>query len=273
MTFENSGLQLNQDGPIAELVLNRPEKANALDGALWSAIGEAFQEIDETSSTRVVILRGAGKHFCAGIDLSLLGKTQQEAMQESCEARKRERLRRHILELQDSFTAIERCRKPVLAAIHGACIGAGVDLVTACDLRYSTAAAVFQVKEVDLAITADVGTLQRLPHLVTHGVALELSLTARKVFGSEAQALGLVNRCFEAQESLLEETRKLAQSLADKSPLAVQGTKEILLHARDHSVSEGLRYVAAWNAALLLSDDLTVAAVAMMQKRLAQFRD
>ncbi len=273
MTFENSGLQLNQDGPIAELVLNRPEKANALDGALWSAIGEAFQEIDETFSTRVVILRGAGKHFCAGIDLSLLGKTQQEAMQESCEARKRERLRRHILELQDSFTAIERCRKPVLAAIHGACIGAGVDLVTACDLRYSTAAAVFQVKEVDLAITADVGTLQRLPHLVTHGVALELSLTARKVFGSEAQALGLVNRCFEAQGSLLEETRKLAQSLADKSPLALQGTKEILLHARDHSVSEGLRYVAAWNAALLLSDDLTIAAEAMMQKRPAQFRD
>lgn len=273
MTLEEAGLQLNHDGPIAELILNRPEKANALDGELWSSIGNAFRELDETASARVVILRGAGKHFCAGIDLSFLGKTQQGTVPETCEARKREQLRRHILELQDWFTAIERCRKPVLAAIHGACVGAGVDLVTACDLRYSTADAFFQVKEVDLAITADVGTLQRLPHLVTHGVAQELSLTARKVPGSEAQSLGLVNRCFETSDALLEGVRQIAQGIAEKSPLAVQGTKEILLHARDHTVAEGLRYVAAWNAAALLSDDLTEATSAFLQKRPAQFRD
>lgn len=175
--------------------------------------------------------------------------------------------RRHIKRLQDSFTALERCRKPVFCAIQGACFGGGVDMAVACDVRYCTADARFCVKEVDLAITADIGTLQRLPKIVGHGVATELALTAREINGDEALRIGLVSVVEPSVEALERRVAEAATQLAKKSPLAVQGTKATMIHARDHSVPEGLEYVAMMNSARLTSQDLTEAMGAKFERR------
>jgi enoyl-CoA hydratase len=220
----------------------------------------------------VVILSGAGKNFCAGIDLAMLGGVA-EAIAHKDAARSREALRRLILDLQDCLSSIERCRKPVLAAIHGACIGGAVDLVTCCDMRYAANGAQFSVREIDVGMTADVGTLQRLPRLVPDGIVRELAYTGRNVEADEAQRIGLVNRLFDTPEALVEGVRQLAQSIAAKSPLAIRGTKEMLNYGRDHSVVDGLNYIATWNAAMLMSADLNESMSAMREKRLPKYED
>jgi enoyl-CoA hydratase len=161
----------------------------------------------------------------------------------------------------------------VLAAVHGACIGAGVDIITACDMRYCSPEARFSVKDVDMGLTADVGTLQRLPHIIGDGLARELAYTARTVDGVEASEIRLVNRCFESPQSLFDGVMEIAGSIAARSPLAVRGSKEMLLYARDHSVADSLNYVATWNAAMLLSQDLDEAINAQMRKVPPKFAD
>lgn len=257
---------------IATVTLNRPDKANAMEEAMWHEIRAAMEWADETPEVRCVILRGAGRHFTSGIDLAMLA-TLGERIRDADAARGREKLRRIILDLQDCITAVERCRKPVLAAIHGACIGGGVDLVTACDMRYCSADARFAVKEIDVGMTADVGTLQRLPRLIGEGMARELAYTGRNVDAAEAAAIGLVNRVFDSAEALEGGVRDIAATIAAKSPLAVRGSKEMITYARDHSVADGLNYVATWNAALLLSNDLAEVGRAAMEKRPPRFED
>ena len=249
-------LLIKIDASVAEIKLNRPGKANALDEELWMALGNSFNELSENEAVRVCILSGTGNHFTSGIDLGFLQTMGQEVEKYDCEGRKRDFLRQKILKLQAAFTQIEQCRKPVLAAIHGGCIGGGVDLISACDMRYSTCNAVFQIKEIDLGLTADVGTLQRLPHLIPQGIVRELAYTARKFSGKEAL-----------------EVQKIAELIAGKPPLALRGVKEMLLHARDHSVADGLDYVATWNSAMLLSADLEESVMAMMESRSPEFKD
>ena len=266
-------LKIKIDSAVAEVELNRPDKANALDEELWFALGDCFRELDENEAVRVNILSGAGSNFTAGIDLKFLQSLGQEVEHFDCEGRKREYLRRKIIKLQAAFTQIEACRKPVLAAIHGGCIGGGIDLVSACDLRYSTSDAVFQIKEIDLGLTSDVGTLQRLPKLIHQGIVRELAYTGRKFSGEEAREFGLVNSCYADQKTMICEVRKIAEQIAEKAPLAIRGVKEMLLHSRDNSVSEGLNYVATWNSAMLLSADLEESTMAMLQNRSAEYKD
>jgi enoyl-CoA hydratase len=185
----------------------------------------------------------------------------------------RESLRRIILDLQDTLTSLERCRKPVLAAVHGACVGGGIDLICCADMRYCSADAWFTVKEVDIGMTADVGTLQRLPRLIGEGMARELAYTARKVAADEAKEMRLVNRVFESPEALRAGVRAVAAEIASKAPLAVRGVKEMITYARDHSVADGLNYIATWNAAMLMSADLQEAMMSSMSKRAPEFRD
>ncbi|MFO1425506.1 MAG: crotonase/enoyl-CoA hydratase family protein [Steroidobacteraceae bacterium] len=258
---------------VVTVTLNRPDKANAMNLAMWQELRTAFRWVDETPQARVAILAGAGRAFCSGIDLALLGGLAPQLQQAGCEGRAGESLRRLILDLQDCLTSIERCRKPVLAAIHGACIGGGVDLVACCDMRYASSEARFAIKEIDMGMTADVGTLQRLPKLVPSGIVRELAYTGRVVEPAEARAIGLVERVWETPAELAAGVRALAASIAAKSPLAVRGTKAMLLHARDHSVAEGLEHVASWNAAMLLSADLGEAMAAAAQRRTPVFRD
>ena len=265
-------LNVTLDGHVATIELSRPGKANALDHAMWQELRDAMRWLDATPAARVGILRGAGAGFTSGIDLALLASLRDE-IADPCDGRAREKLRRVILDLQDTVAAIDRCRKPVIASVHGACIGGGVDIVLACDMRYCSADAVFSVKEVDVGLTADLGTLQRLPRLIGEGMARELAYTGRNVKGAEARAIGLVNRCYDTPEDLAAGVGELAASIAAKSPLAVRGCKEMITYARDHSLADGLNYVATWNAALLLSADLSEALTAGRERRAPAFRD
>jgi enoyl-CoA hydratase/carnithine racemase len=257
---------------VATIELARPEKANALDLAMWHELRTAMRWLDAAPQARVAILRGAGAQFSAGIDLALLAGLRAQ-IDDPCEGRTRENLRRVILDLQDTLTSIDRCRKPVIAAIHGACIGGAVDLALACDLRYCSADATFSVREIDVGLTADLGTLQRLPRLVGEGMARELAYTGRDVAGPEAQALGIVNRCYDDPAALAAGAGAIAAAIAAKSPLAVRGCKEMITWARDHSLADGLSYVATWNAAMLLSADLPEALGAARERRAPTFRD
>lgn len=270
--MEYKRIKLSIDNHIATVTFNRPDKANALDKLAWEEIQHVFEAIDDADEVRVVVLEGEGKHFCAGIDLSLLMSIRQETM-DNCEGRMREKLRKMVLKLQAPINAIQACRKPVLAAIHKGCIGGGVDIVSACDMRYCTEDTYFTIKEIDMGMVADLGTLQRLPKIIPDGLARELAFTGRKLKADEAYRVGLVNAVHQDKESLLEEVMKIAQVIAEKSPLSIRGTKEILNYSRDHTIEEGLNYMAVWNAAMILSDDLNEAFQGSIEQRKPVFNN
>lgn len=267
--MELTTLLLTVENHVAHVRFNRPERANALNQPAWEELQRVFEALDEDENVRVVLLSGEGRHFCSGIDLELLMSIG--GLSNSCEGRKREQLRRQILKLQAPINAIEQCSKPVIAAVHGGCIGGAVDIIAACDMRYATRDAYFTIREIDMGMVADLGTLQRLPRLIPEGMMREMAYTGRKVGGTEAEKIGLVNRAFDSMEELNEEVRKLATQIATKSPISIRGTKHILNHARDHSVADGLNYMATWNAAMLISNDLAEAFQATIQKREAKF--
>lgn len=270
MQYETLSVSLEQH--IATVRLNRPEKANAMSAAMWQEIRQAFQWVDATPEARVAVLQGEGKVFTAGIDLQMMmGLSPQ--IQNECDGRTREALRRVILDLQETLTSLERCRKPVLAAIHGGCIGGGIDLITCADMRYCSTDAYFSIREIDIGMTADVGTLQRLPKLVGEGIVRELAYTGRKFDAQEAKDIGLVNRVFDSREALYAGVHEIAATIAAKSPLSIRGTKEMITYARDHSVADSLNYIATWNAAMLMSQDLTEAMTANMAKKVPSFND
>ena len=270
--LELSTLRVTLDNHVATVRLNRADKANAMNAAMWQEIRQAFDWVDTTAAVRVAVLQAEGKLFCSGIDLAMMMQMPAQ-IADDCEGRQREKLRRVILDLQDSLTSLERCRKPVLAAIHGACIGGGVDLVVCADMRYASSDASFAIKEIDIGMVADVGTLQRLPKLVGQGITRELAYTGRKLGAAEAQSIGLVNRVFDSREALYAGVHEIAAQIAAKSPLSIRDSKEMLNYARDHSVADGLNHVATWNAAMLQSDDLMAAMMAGMSKQQPQFKD
>jgi len=271
MVPEFETLLVSIEGKVAHIQINRPDKANSMNPAFWEDIGNAFIWVDETEEVRAAVLSGIGKHFCAGLDLGLFAEAMDG--ETGCEGRKREEMRKGILRLQDRLSLIERCQKPVLAAVHGGCIGGGIDMISACDMRYSGGDVYFTIKEIDIGMTADVGTLQRLPHLIGDGIMRELAYTGRNVDGAEAQAIGLVNRHYETKEQMMDAVFTIARDIASKSPLSIRGTKEMILYTRDHSVTDGLNYIATWNAAMLVSDDLKEAMTAKMEKRPPVFKD
>ncbi len=262
--------EVNIENFIATVNFNRPEKLNAINFEGWKALEAAFNQLDDDDNVRVVILTGGeSKHFCAGIDLELLMAINQETIK--CQGRKNEKLRNTILKLQAPINAIENCSKPVIAAIDGGCIGAGIDIISACDLRFSTENAFFTIKEIDMGMVADLGTLQRLPKIIGQGIAREMAFTGRNVDGYEAEKIGLVNKVLPTKMDLIEHVSATARLIASKSPLSIRGTKHILNYSRDHSVPEGLNYMATWNAGMLISNDLMEAFAAKMQKREANF--
>jgi enoyl-CoA hydratase len=265
-------LKLSIENKIAHVVINRPEKANALNQKAWDELKLVFESVSSNPEVRVVVLSGEGKHFCSGIDLTLLMMLGQQN-KEKCETRKREAIRDMIFSLQAPINAIEKCKKPVLAAIHKGCIGGGLDVVSACDMRYCTEDAYFTIKEIDMGMVADLGTLQRLPKLIGEGQAREMAYTGRHVAGDEAKSLGIVNRVYADKDEMMTGVMELASQIASKSPVSIRGTKQVLNYTRDHSVSDSLEYIANWNAAMLLSEDLFTAFQAKLSKKQATFRD
>src|SRR5690554_4013156 len=268
---EYQSLLVEQQGAIAHVMINRPAKANSMDEAFWTEMVEVFDWVDRTDSVRVAVISGVGRNFSAGIDLQMLAQAAGSMVADI--GRNAERIRRNILKLQSAFNAVDECRKPVIAAVHGYCIGGAIDLISACDMRYCTPDAHFSIKEIDMGMAADVGTLQRLPRLIGDGMMRELAYTGRSVYGPEAARIGLVNQIFDDHAALLEGVMDIAGQIAAKSPLAIRGTKEMIRYSRDHSVADGLNYIATWNAAMLQSEDLKLAVAAHMSKKPAEFAD
>ncbi|MEE6490531.1 hypothetical protein FKM82_015898 [Ascaphus truei] len=252
---------------VLHVELNRPEKRNAMNKAFWREMVLCFRAIAVDVNCRAVVISGAGKMFTSGIDLMDMSSDVLEQQGEDT-ARMAWNMRRKISEYQETFSVIEKCPKPVIVAIHNGCIGGGVDLITACDIRYCTQDAWFQVKEVDIGLAADVGTLQRLPKIIgSQSLVNELALTARKMISDEARSSGLVSRVFPDKSSLLLAAFDLASEIASKSPVAVQGTKVNLLYSRDHSVQEGLDYMTCWNMSMLQTQDIMKSVQALMEKK------
>lgn len=253
---------------VYNVQLNREKKLNALNAQLWSEIGQAFNLLGKDPDCRVIILSGNGKAFCAGIDLNdlmALGSVVND--DELDTARKSIKLLTVIKKFQNHHMEIEKCPKPVIAAIHGACIGGATNMVTFADIRYCTNDSYFQVKEAALGLAADVGALQMLPKIIGNAsLARELCLTARKFDSKEAMDCGFVNRLFDDKETMMETCLEMAETMASMSPVAVQGTKVNLNYARDHSVEDGLNFIAHWNMSMLQSEDLMKAAIALISK-------
>lgn len=270
MTYTNFLVSVTDK--VAHVSINRPQKANALHMPAWEELKAIAEELSDRKDVRVMVLSGEGKLFCAGIDLELL-MSVKEFEKITSGGNRSEAVHSMIAKLQDCVSSLERCSKPVLAAIHNGCIGGAVDIVAACDLRYCSDDAYFTIKEIDMGMVADLGTLQRLPKFVRPAVVAEMALTGRNVSATEAVEIGLVNARFSTRETLMEGVRKVALQIASKSPLSVRGTKEVLRHARDHAVDSGLDFIARWNSARLLSDDLTESFKAVLEKRKPNYDD
>eukprot|EP00088_Acartia_fossae_P012836 TRINITY_DN1663_c0_g2_i1.p1 TRINITY_DN1663_c0_g2~~TRINITY_DN1663_c0_g2_i1.p1 ORF type:complete len:305 (+),score=85.28 TRINITY_DN1663_c0_g2_i1:45-959(+) len=252
---------------VYNLELNRPKKMNALSMEMWGEIGDFFDKVGEDTDCRVVVMSAAGKMFTSGIDLVDLGDMASIVYSEDDIARKCTMIYHKIRRLQKQFSTLEKCPKPIIGAIHSACIGGGVDLICGTDIRVCSADAWFQVKEVDMGLAADVGTLQRLPRIIgSQSLVNELCLTARKLEAAEAEKVGLVSKVYASREEMMSGVLEMAASIASKSPVAVQGTKMNLVYSRDHSPDEGLDYIARFNMAMLQSEDVMKSAMANMDK-------
>jgi enoyl-CoA hydratase len=265
-----NSLNVSTENHIAYLSIHRPEKANAMDEDFWKELPLVLKELERNAEVRVILLYGEGKHFSSGIDLAMLmGLKQSIAGLEI--GRAGEKVYQFVVGLQETINAVEKCVKPVIACVHGACVGAGVDLISACDMRYASEEAYFCVKEADMGIIADLGTLQRLPKIIPTGIAAELAYTARKMPATEAEKYGLVNKVFATKESMMEGVKEIANIIAAKSPLVMRGVKKTLLYSRDHTIQEGLSFIAHWNASQLMSKDVEISVMAQMQKQTPSF--
>jgi len=252
---------------VAHVELNRPDRLNAFNREMWFELKSCFESLNEDPDCRVVVLSGAGKLFTAGIDLLGMLQLGQELAEVEEVGRRGKLLERLIKKYQDSISSLEMCVKPVIACVHSACVGAGVDLITAADIRYCTKDAWFQVKEVDIGMAADVGTLQRLPKVIgNQSLVREICFTARKVKSDEASLCGLVSNVFETREIMLQNALELANNIAQKSPIAVQATKQNIIFSQTRTNQEGLDQIREMNKLYLQSEDFINACVAQQSK-------
>jgi enoyl-CoA hydratase len=255
-----------EDNGVCTVKLNRPTRGNSFNIDMWTDLRTVFEEINKDSKVRCVILTGNEKSFSTGMDLSVFQEMEQISKKENCPGRQRESLIHIIKWLQDAISGPEKCVVPVIAAINGHCIGGAVDLATACDLRYCTDDAIFSIKETDLAMVADIGTLQRLPKLIGDMQSRELTYTGRNFDGKEAEKLGLVLKSFATNEEMQSHIITTTASIAAKSPLTTRGIKSTILYTRDHTVDDSLGQIQLHNAAHLMSADLMEAMRATFMK-------
>ncbi|MBB5857934.1 crotonase/enoyl-CoA hydratase family protein [Amycolatopsis umgeniensis] len=265
-------LEVEIDGHVAEVTLLGPSKGNAMGPDFWRELPIVFRALDADPQVRAVVLTGSGKHFSYGLDLPAMMPSWGEMLGGDALAGPRTKFLDEVKTLQASVSSIAECRKPVIAAISGWCIGGGVDVVAAADIRLASADAKFSVREVKVAIVADLGSLQRLAPIIGEGHLRELALTGKDVDAARAEKIGLVNDVYADQETLLAEARKLAGEIATNPPLVVQGTKNVLSANTERQVADGLRYVSAWNAAFLPSKDLGEAVQAFLERRAPEFK-
>ncbi len=264
-----STISIETSGHVATVWLDRPDKLNAMSTEMWEELPEAMARVGQDPAVRAVVVAGRGRAFSVGIDLALLAQLTQGGA--GSEASRKHELYEQVKRMQWTMTSIEQCPKPVIAAVHGHCLGGGMDLITACDIRLASADAIFSVRETKLAMVADVGTIQRLPRLVAPGHVAELLYTGKDIDAARAKAIGLVNEVYEDSETLLKAAWELAGEIAANSPLAVQGIKQVLAAGEGRTVAEALDYVALYSAAFIESRDLGEAVAAFFEKRSPEF--
>jgi len=260
------------ENKIATVSFNRPEKSNAFTLEMWKEMETVFNYLSELPEARVVILQGEGKNFCAGMDLSVFALIPS-IIQSDKEEEKTANLKSFILSLQENISSIEKCRVPVIAAIHGACIGGAINIASACDLRYTCDDAYISIKEVDLGIVADIGVLQRLPRIMSPAKVAELTYTGRRISGAEAKEMGMVNDNYTSKEKLYTQVQELAETIASKSPKVIRGIKKMLLEQRSLPIIDALDHMADYNSKNLFSKDLAEAMAAYFEKRKPEFED
>lgn len=266
---DSSFFKIERRDGVAHLAMNRPDKANGMTTDFWADLPRILDALDRDETVRCAIISGEGRHFTGGMDLAAFAGIAK--LFENEPGRAAYAMRGLILKLQDAFNSIERARFPVIAAVHGACIGAGIDMITACDIRLASIDAYFSIEEIHIGMAADVGTLQRLPKLIAPSIAAELAYTGRRFSAAEAKEFGLVSQLADDCAALMEIAARLADSIAKKSPLAIAGIKRNLAYARDHSVADGLDHIATWNGGMLRANELMTAIQAKMTKSEAVF--
>jgi len=264
--------EVEENDGVAHVRLSRPDQLNTMIAEFWSELPQIIDQLSDQGDTRVIVISSTGRHFCAGMDLSVFDGTAL-APSDAEIGRQRANLRLNVLHLQRSFSALEEARMPVLVAMQGGVVGGAVDMITAADCRYATQDAWFCIQEINIGMTADVGTLQRLPKLIPEGVVRELAYTGRRMSAGRAAELGLVNEVFADQATMLSAVHEIAAEIATKSPLAMHGTKEMINYTRDHSVADSLKYIAAWQTGMFQPDDMMEAFRAQADNRDPEFDD
>ena len=257
---------------VAHIVMNRPEKRNAMIAEFWTELPEIIRDIDENAKARVIVLSSTGPVFCAGIDISML-KTDVGVGKDKNHPQHGASFYPHVTRLQASLSSPETCRIPVLVAIQGGCYGGGVDLITACDMRYGTEDSFITIYEINVGMTADVGTFPRILNHMPEGVVRELAYTGRKMDAEECKSRGLYNEVFADHETMLAAVMTIAQEIASKSPLAVYGCKRAITYSRDHTTADALDNIAVWNMSMLIPSEMTEAMMAGKQNRPGNFEN
>ena len=273
MTSKYESFKLEIESNIANIILSRPEQLNSMSRKFWVELPEILEEVNRNSEIRVLIISSTGKHFCAGMDLSAFDNGVANIPKEKRpdNARIGEALYRSAKELQEYISKLEKIRVPVIAAIHGGCIGGAVDLVTACDIRLATSDAFFCIQEINIGMAADVGTLQRLPRIIPDSKMRELAYTGRRMLADEAKESGLVSDVYDSQEEMVNAAKEMANEIAKKSPIAIYGLKALMNYSRDHTISDSLDFNALWSGAMLSQRDMEEAIKAFVEKREATF--
>jgi enoyl-CoA hydratase len=262
------------DQGVAHIRLNRPQAFNAMNREFWNELPAIVHDIDDNARARCIVISSTGKHFSSGMDLQVFdGVEARTGAGQGDRHTAMESFRRHVHHLQGSFSCLDQARMPVLVAIQGACIGGGVDLTSACDIRYATADAFFCIQEINIGMTADVGTFPRLCKLIPEGWVREMAYTGRRLGAHKAREIGLVNEVFDTHEALLEHVLATAREIATKAPLAVTGSKVMINYARDHTIADGLDYIATWQTGMFSGAHMAEAFRAKQDKREPAFPD
>ena len=269
MAYECFDVQIRDH--VAHITLSRPDALNSMNRAFWRELPEIVRKIDDAAAARAIVLASTGRHFTAGMDLSVFGSGPDMSDKET--GRVRAHLLQTVLRLQKTFSCLDEARMPVIAAVQGGCIGGGVDMVSACDMRFATRDAFFCIQEINLGMTADVGTFPRLAYLMPQGIVRELAYTGRRFQSEEARTCGFVNALFDTHAELLDAVTGIAVDIAKRSPLAVWGSKEMLNYGRDHSIDDALRHIAVWQTGMFQPADMREAFAAKSEKRDPEFAD
>lgn len=265
--------KLSTENNVAHIVLNRPEAMNSMPRAFWNELPAIVNDINDNAKARVIVISSTGKHFTAGMDISVFTDGDGVSAGGGDQYARAEAFRQFVLTLQGSFSCLDNARMPVIAAIQGGCIGGGVDMTSACDIRFCTEDAFFQIAEINIGMTADVGTFPRLCKLIPEGWVRELAYAGRRLPAQRAKEIGLVNETFATQDAMLTYVMELAAEIAAKAPVAVAGSKRMINFARDHSIADGLDYIATWQAGMFAPPHMMEAFAAKAQKRDPNFAD